>query len=131
MTNSLIRSLGNVPRVNVVGFFVANGKYEAKNAVSTHFFSRRDLGYNENYENCLKDFRKSKFIMNDTHDGYDIFFILSGGKDLELETGGLDDGLQGESKRRITTAFKKHSKAKLQSRVFLTKFIDYISKENF
>jgi hypothetical protein len=131
MTNSLIRSLGNVPRVNVVGFFIANGKYNAKNAVSTHFFSRRDLGYNEKYEKSLKDFRKNKFLLNDHHDGYDIFFVLSGGSDLELETGGLDDTLQGESKRKLTTAFKKHSKAKLQSRVFLTKFIDYISKENF
>ena len=60
-----------------------------------------------------------------------IFFGLSGGDDLKLETEGLSDELQGETKRKLTTAFKKHSKAKLQSRVFLTKFIDYISKENF
>ena len=131
MTNSLIRSLGNVPRVNIVGFFIANGKYNAKNAVSTHFFSRRDLGHNEKFDETFKDFRKNKFLSNDHHAGYDIFFVLSGGSDLELETGGLDDTLQGESKRKLTTAFKKHSKAKLQSRVFLTKFIDYISKENF
>jgi hypothetical protein len=131
MTNSLIRSLGNISRVNVVGFFVANGKYNVRNAVSTHFFSRRDHGHVEKYDEMMKDFRKSKYLVNEEHAGYDIFFILSGGSDLELETGGLDDDLKGESKRRLTTAFKKHSKAKLQSRVFLTKFIDYISKENF
>ena len=69
-------------------------------------------------------FKKDKYIVNENHKGYDIFFGLAGGDDLKLESEGLSDDLQGESKRKLTTAFKKHSKAKLQSRVFLTKFID-------
>ena len=79
-----------------------------------------------------KKFKKDKYLVSEDHDGYDIFFVISAEKsDLELETGGLSDDLVGESKRKLTTAFKKKSKAKLQSRVLLNKFIERISKENF
>lgn len=133
LTNTLIRSISYMPRVNVIGFFIVDNKYSAKNAIGTHIVNK-DINVNYGYidfKPYLKDFRKDKYLVNEDHDGYDVFFLLSGGKDLEIETDGLSDDLVGESKRKLTTAFKKHSKAKLQSKVFLTKFVERISQENF
>ena len=130
VTNTLIRSFTHIPRVNMIGFFIANSRYDAKNAVGTHLCRPSD-DY-EKHGELLKKFKKDKYLVSEDHDGYDIFFVISAEKsDLELETGGLSDDLVGESKRKLTTAFKKKSKAKLQSRVLLNKFIERISKENF
>jgi hypothetical protein len=59
--------------------------------------------------------------------GYDQFFLIRGGKHLELE-GSEKFSPDGDmTKAKLTTAFKKHTKGKVTNRVILNKFIEAIA----
>ena len=59
--------------------------------------------------------------------GLDELYIIKGGKNLEVEDEGLGEDLNGASKQKLTSAFKRMGKGKLQNRVILQKFIDMVA----
>ena len=74
----------------------------------------------------MKKLRKEKSLVIDDCKGYTEFYIIQGGKDLEVG----DDGLKvadDATKRVLTTAFKKQLKNKLGNRVILNRFIELVS----
>ena len=78
-----------------------------------------------NLSRIIQELTKNKFVALE-HDGYTEFFVIKGGADLDVEDSGfnVEDGL---SKRKLATAFKKHSKSKLENRVLLSRFIELIA----
>gem|GEM_PF-1826504 len=59
--------------------------------------------------------------------GFDDYFLLPGGKGLELTDVELSDELVGANKRKLTKEFGKNRSGKLKKRVLCNKFIDRIS----
>tara|TARA_Y100001951_G_C11202241_1_gene217823 strand:- start:10 stop:681 length:672 start_codon:yes stop_codon:yes gene_type:complete len=118
-TNALLRSVADRHGVNVIGFFVGSSPFDIKTIL------QNQLGVYETTD-IMKEFRKEKCLVVEDCKGYTEFYIISGGKDLEVD----DDGLQvaeDATKRVLTTAFKKQLKGRLANRVILNRFIDLIS----
>jgi hypothetical protein len=59
--------------------------------------------------------------------GFDDYFLLPGGKGLELNDVELSDELVGANKRKLIKEFGKNRSGKLKKRVLCNKFIDRIS----
>ena len=75
----------------------------------------------------LKSFYKNKSAVFSDVRGYSEYYVLkSGKKDLDTDSDTLDIE-RGLKKGRITTAFKKHTKARLTTRVVLNSLVDVIS----
>ena len=60
------------------------------------------------------------------HSGLDEYYILPGAQTVENDSN-LDDELIGATKGKLTSAFKKSSKGRLQSRVLLNKFVKMVA----
>ena len=59
--------------------------------------------------------------------GLDELYVIKGGKSLNVVDEGLTDELNGASKQKLTTAFKKMGRGKLKNRVILQKFIEKVA----
>ena len=120
MTNALLESLKDTCGIETVGFFLTSGR--AQNL-------RYKLPMTEENEQKLKSFYKNKSAVFTNVCGYSEYYILKSGK-KDLDTEGDTDRLdieRGLKKGRITTAFKKHTKARLTNRVVLNSLVDLIS----
>ena len=121
LTKALLKSVGDCHDVNVIGYYIVNNNNDFKYAIQTQIDTRQ-LDYKE----INKVYRKDGYIMVEQF-GYDQFFLIRGGKHLEIE--GVEkfspDG--DMSKAKLTTAFKKHTKGKVTNRVILNKFIEAIA----
>ena len=120
VTLSLLQSLADRFEINVIGFFVGTSAYDIKHVIQQQYGHSYDL--NEK----MKKLRKEKSLVIDDCKGYTEFYIIQGGKDLEVG----DDGLKvadDVTKRVLTTAFKKQLKNKLGNRVILNRFIELVS----
>jgi hypothetical protein len=58
--------------------------------------------------------------------GYDDYYIIPGGDDLEIKEDGMDVN-SNSSKNELKTAFMKMQKSKSVNRVLLSRFIDKIA----
>jgi hypothetical protein len=120
LTIALLELLKKSTGCNLVGFFLSSPRdfrYAYSEYISNDPFK---------YEDYRKQFMKDKFMLA-TDCGYDELYIIRAGKSLEIKDEGLDVDA-GASRAKLTTAFKKMTKGKLQNRVILTKFVEKISK---
>jgi hypothetical protein len=120
MTNALLESLKDTCEIETVGFFLTSGRVQN---------IRYKLPMTEENELKLKSFHKNKSAVFTDVYGYSEYYILKAGK-KDLDGDGDNDTLdieRGLKKGRITTAFKKHTKARLTNRVVLNSLIDLIS----
>ena len=81
----------------------------------------------EENEKKLKSFYRNKSAVFTNVRGYSEYYVLRSGKkdlDTDFDTFDIESGMK---KGKITTAFKKHTKARLTNRVVLTSLIDVIS----
>ena len=117
MTNALLESLKDTCEIEIVGFYLT----ERVNNLKWRIPSTQEN------EMKLKSFYKDKSAVFSDVRGYSEYYVLkSGKKDLDTDTDTLDIE-RGMKKGRITTAFKKHTKARLTNRVVLNSLVDVIS----
>ena len=121
-----------VAGMNLVGFFLAgcNGKI-SKNTlqyalgVERYSFRTNWEEVSEKMKTARKILKRDKVIVA-SHVGLDEYYILPGAESVENDSN-LDDELIGATKGKLTTAFKKSSKGRVQSRVLLNKFVKMVA----
>ena len=79
----------------------------------------------EKMKTARKILKRDKVIVA-SHVGLDEYYILPGAESVENDSN-LDDELIGATKGKLTTAFKKSSKGRVQSRVLLNKFVKMVA----
>lgn len=122
LTNALLQSLSDRNNVNTIGYFIGNRPADCVHAIRIHGNFDR---WSDGHKPLIKNLNRENFVSID-HKGYTEFFIIKGGKDLDVD----DDGFNiedGASKRKMTTAFKKHAKSRLENRVMLSRFVELIA----
>ena len=121
LTTGLLDLLKKVSGANTIGFFIAPrfGRNVVMNRIS------KTGKYVHNFDQQYKTAKQQKFFMlNDV--GYDDFYIIPGGKDLEI----TEDNLvvsAGAKKTEIKNAFMKMQKSKSINRVLLSRFVSKIA----
>ena len=118
ITDTLLRMLKDKTGCNLLGFFIVpkNRKNFEYNAVRLGEVLT-DASY--------KSFKNEKFYEVTTY-GYDKYFLIPGGGDLNVDDESLED-IVGEGEvtgRRLKTAFLKMNRNRLTNRVLLSKTID-------
>ena len=120
-----------VAGMNLVGFFLAgnNGKI-SKNALEyalgiSRYSYRTECEDYEKMKTARKMLKRDKVIVA-SHSGFDEYYILPGAGSVENDSN-LDDELIGATKGKLTNAFKKSSKGRVQSRVLLNKFVKIVA----
>ncbi len=118
--------------MNLVGFFLAgcNGKI-SKNTleyalgVDRYSYRINWQEVSEKMKTARKILKRDKVIVA-SHAGLDEYYILPGAESVENDSN-LNDELIGATKGKLTTAFKKSSKGRVQSRVLLNKFVKMVA----
>ena len=128
-TNSLLRILkDSVDGMNLIGFFIAG---RGKNGRIDKYTIARELGiasWDDEMRSILKKVNKDKYLAVEGNvTGYDEYYLLQGGRNLEVENGSLDDELVGASKAKLKSAFGKMSKGKIESRTLLNRFVKLVA----
>mgnify|MGYP003339545343 FL=1 len=116
----------------VFGFFILGRPSRAKNAIRYRYHfedyktlnEMRSQGNNSFFEKekeLFKQFRKDKFLVSKTK-GYNSFYLISGGSDLETEKEQFE--IQGKvTTGKLKNAFMEMTKKKQVNRVLVSKFI--------
>ena len=122
-----------VGKSKVFGFFIlASRAGHVKNAIRNryHFEDGKTLAemrnansfnFYETEKNLLKKFKDEKFLISNTT-GYNSFYLISGGSDLQTENEELE--IAGTvTSNKLKNAFMKMTKKKQVNRVLVSKFI--------
>jgi hypothetical protein len=120
ITKTLLKMYGDTTGSNVIGFRIMSS--------SKHHGVREIEHFGFDYTAASKiwsNLAKEKYV-SVTGVGYDKFFILKGGKNLETSNGAFEVA-EDAKKGQITTAFKKANKSKLVSRSLLNEFIKEVA----
>ena len=127
LTKALYMCLKASTGFNTMGFFLASGRSDVQYAFNKYIETPGSSAASAyvQLENWKKQFNKEKSAVSKIS-GLDELYILKGGKTLEVDDEGLDVEV-GASKQKLTTAFKKAAKGKLQNRTILSKFIEKIA----
>ena len=124
ITAALYKLLKMSTGANTTGFFVA-GRQEVRYAYSHYFWTLSDLKA-QTFDEWKKELTKQNAMTSYTS-GLDELYVIKGGKSLNVVDEGLTDELNGASKQKLTTAFKKMGRGKLKNRVILQKFIEKVA----
>lgn len=117
-TPALLNLFKKVTGSHVVGFFLVDAKYFAKN-VPYYFKGQNWLKVND-------EFRKNKFVVA-VQGGYDEYYIMNANVDVD-ENADLGKSIQKSGNvKGITSKFIEFGKSKVQSRIILQRFIKMIS----
>ena len=116
-TKTLLQIVKDRTDCNVIGFYIIDNKPATIRSAASYY------GVYE--QDIVKTTRENNFFEVSTA-GYDSYFLIPGGKALQTDDSGLDIDA-GESKRKIATAFKKNSKRKVTSRVFIGRVIELVA----
>jgi hypothetical protein len=114
--------------MNLIGFFIAG---RGKAGRIDKYTIAHELGittWDEEMKSILKKVNKDKYlaVVGGTT-GYDEYYLLQGGRNLEVENDSLDDELVGASKAKLKSAFGKMAKGKVQSRTLLNRFVKLVA----
>jgi len=122
-----------VGKSKVFGFFIlASRNYHAKNAIRNRYHfddgstiedMRRNntVGAYDKEKELIKKFKQDKFLITNTA-GYNSFYLIAGGADLETEEEQIE--IDGKvTSHKLKTAFMKMAKKKQVNRVLVSKFI--------
>ena len=128
-TNDLLRILkDSVDGMNLVGFFIAGTGRSGRIDKRTIAYATGISVYDDKMKSMLKQVNKDKYLAveGDTT-GYDEYYLLQGGRNLEVENDTLDNELVGASKAKLKSAFGKMTKGKVQSRTLLNRFVKLVA----
>ena len=122
-----------VGKTKVFGFFILASRHgQVKNAIRGRYYfedgttieemRKTNMGVAfETEKSLIKKFRDEKFLISNTK-GYNSFYLIAGGSDLETEEEQIEiDGKITSGK--LKNAFMKMSKKKQVNRVLVSKFI--------
>ena len=126
VTDELLKILKKrVEGMNVIGFFIAgsgkSGRVDKRVLQYLLGTYDRDIIMEK-----VKFINKNKYLALDSL-GYDEYYVLPGGSNLEVENSGLDEELVGASKAKLKTAFGKSMKGRISSRQLLNKFVKLVA----
>ena len=126
LTNGLLQLLKNrVEGMNIVGFFIAGSGKSGR--VDKNTISRLMEVYDyDKLRELVKFINKNKYLTF-THQGYDEYYVLPGGNNLQVENETLSDDLVGAGKGKLKAAFGKIQKGKISSRQLLNKFVKLVA----
>jgi len=126
-----------VKKTKIFGFFILASRHgQAKNAIRNRYcledgkslseMKRNNAsGYFDTEKLLFKKYREDKFLIS-KNEGYNSFYLISGGSDLQTEEEGIEiDGKVTSSK--LKSAFMKMAKKKQVNRVLVSKFIQGIA----
>jgi hypothetical protein len=121
LTTALLELLRTVANTNAIGFFIS--PYYSRGSVINQI--RKYGKHIEDFDNKFKQAKRNKFFMlNDC--GYDDYYIIPGGKSLEIEEDKMDVEV-GAKKSDLKNAFMKMQTNKTVNRVLLNRFISKIA----
>ena len=127
----------------IFGFFIAGQSRDVRNGITNKYIDKNgktvreqtysndvnaryyQLHKSEYVKGLAKQLQSEKFLQS-YNKGYDLFFILPGGNELQIE----DDELVvngAVTANKLKTAFMKMNKKKAVSRVMVSRFIDGIA----
>jgi hypothetical protein len=128
-TNDFLRILkDSVDGMNLVGFFIAGSGRSGRIDKRTISYVTGINVWDDKMSDILKKVNKEKyFAVEGGVTGYDEYYLLAGGRNLEVENETLDNELVGASKAKLKSAFGKMTKGKVQSRTLLNRFVKLVA----
>lgn len=128
-TNDLLRILkDSVDGMNLVGFFIAGSGRSGRIDKRTISYVTGINVWDDKMSDILKKVNKEKYLaVEGGVTGYDEYYLLVGGRNLEVENETLDNELVGASKAKLKSAFGKMTKGKVQSRTLLNRFVKLVA----
>jgi hypothetical protein len=128
-TNDLLRILkDSVDGMNLVGFFIAGSGRSGRIDKRTISYVTDVSVWDDKMSDILKKVNKEKYLaVEGGVTGYDEYYLLAGGLNLEVENETLDNELVGASKAKLKSAFGKMTKGKVQSRTLLNRFVKLVA----
>ena len=119
-TEFFIKVLRKYDDVHAICFRLV-GKNEVRRYVSAKH------GYTEFTEAMAKAYAKTKFVNMENFYGFDDFYVIPGGADLDIEDTTMENLNMNATKGTIARAFMKANANRNNSRVLLTRFIERIA----
>jgi hypothetical protein len=131
LTDELIKNLRITTGTKAIGFFIPSNTPNAQRDVVNALQSRpKKTDYNTAITlwqtKLSKDYKKNKSVAVENGFGYDQYFVVASGSDLDTE----DEDLTittGMTRAKMAKAFSEFSKSKQVNRVFVSKFAETIS----
>jgi hypothetical protein len=135
---AMFKWFAKVTNSKIFGFFIVSNQSPAHTRQAIN--NRYSIGENETLSDLhnrdyhqwhnkqkelVKQFKDEKFLIS-KNDGYNSFFLISGGNDLKTE----QDEIEIEGKftaKKLASAFAKMNKKKTVNRVLVSKFIEGIA----
>jgi hypothetical protein len=119
---ALLRLFKAMTGFNVIGFFLMS--HRATKTIRS-YVSSCGTSYEISEDKAVQDYRKNGYFAMIAK-GYDAFYMLPGGNDLEIGDETLKVA-EKATKTEIKKAFKENLTQKSVNRVFLTRFADMIA----
>ena len=125
----------------IFGFFIGESTpTQTKNTIYSHYVDEKGEAFYrpKDYEQKVildaklkelsKTMRKEKFLTS-YKKGYSKFFLIFGGKDLQIDDGEFEFDAESEkvSARKLASAFMKFNEKRQVNRVLVRKFIEGIA----
>jgi hypothetical protein len=121
LTVALLELLRNVTNTKAIGFFIS--PYYGRGVIQNRI--RKAGKYIDDFDTKYKQAKRDKFFML-TDCGYDDYYIIPGGKALEIEEDKMDVEV-GAKKSDLKNAFMKMQKNKSINRILLDRFVSKIA----
>lgn len=131
LTDELIKNLRITTGTKAIGFFIpsstSNAQRDVVNALQSRPKKTDWSAASTLWQTKLsKDYKKNKSVAVEDGFGYDQYFVVASGSDLDTE----DEDLTittGMTRAKMAKAFSEFSKSKQVNRVFVSKFAETIS----
>jgi hypothetical protein len=125
VTTTLLEILKDRTGTNLIGFYITPKRRSNFDNLWRQYGNRAD------YTGCEKAFSefKNEKVYGFKNVGYDEYYMIPGGADLDAEDESLDD-LLGDAKAtqsKLKNAFLKMNQGRLTNRVLLRKFIEQVA----
>ena len=120
VTKSLLDNLSKKYNTNNIGFFMAddNQHWRQRLWILANSLNKHSEDYKRD---ANKEYRQNKCVTVDNVLGYNEYYLVKGGKNLETQEDEFSVK-EDASNANIRTAFKKFAKSKKQNKVLMTKF---------
>lgn len=107
--------------VTTLGYYIPGGGYDFRNEMY-----RCGVVAEETVKERRREFMKQKFTSFDDVLGFDRYFVLRSGKDIDTKTEEFDV-MDGAKKGELTRQFKKFAGSKKGNRVLATRFAEMVA----
>ena len=118
VTPAILENINKRLATNCIGFFMADNNRDFNNKVDDIVGT---TWAEDERKEAQKEYRKNKCVVRTDALGYNEFYLIKGGNNLET----ADDGFEvthDHTRGQMATAFKKYSKSKKQNKVLMTTF---------